>query len=482
MRKNFSVCAIMLLSAATFCGCSVVTTADVSSTVDMPSSFSEATPGVKTDIRRWWDQWQDPVLTGLMEKAFKQNMELRAARGRIAEADAYAAMAEADKKPGAEFGVNGKAGKFSMTSPADMMGDHIDGHPRAITGLLAASWEIDLFGKKQSDADMQAYRALSARDYEQAARVEISAKVADTYFKIQAVGQELDLLKEAIANLREMRRYVKARFEAGQTTAYDLDHIANEITKKEAMLSLLESRRANLIRVLAVLTGEVPQNSADVFGRRLLSAGDAPAPPAGIYPRDLLERRPDLLARSNEIKSLAAGVASATADLYPRLSISFLWSSGVIHISSDFNSVRTWSGIAGIDLSVPVFTGGRIRAGIDLADARLKTALAEYDQKLLQILSEVDSSYSLVKGYADRQRVLDKALAEAQKLHASAKRMFELDEYDYDRVIDSKLNEIAIKNDLLSAKLGYHESLVGLFRSLGGGWEESSDSGSGAEE
>lgn len=481
MGNYFSAGAVVLIAVAVLSGCSVVTTADISSSVDMPSSFTADTSGERTDIRKWWEEWHDPVLSDLIEMAFRQNYDLRAARSRIAEADACAAYAEADMGPKAEFGLKGMAGKMSMTSPVPLLGDRISGHPRALTGSLAASWEIDLFGKKQSDADMQTYRALGARDYEQAVRVEIAAKVADTYFKAVAAGQELDLLKEAIASLGEMRRYVKGRFDAGQTTSYDLDHVTNEITKKEASLKLLEARRGNLIRALAVLAGEVPQNFTDTFGRKLIRRGDEPKPPQGVYPGDILEQRPDLLAKSNEIKALSAGVASATADLYPRLSISFLWSSGVIHISNDFNSIRTWSGLADIDLSVPVFTNGRIRAGIDLADARLKTALAEYDQKLLQSLAEVDSSYALVKGYADRQQVLEKALGEAEKLCATTRKMFELDESDYDRVIDAKLNEIGIRNDLLAADLNYHESLVGLYRSLGGGWEGKPAGDSGEE-
>lgn len=480
MRKYIAAGFAVMIAVAVS-GCSVVTTADISSSVEMPSSFAADMQGERSDIRKWWEEWHDPQLSGLIEKAFARNYDLKAARSRIAEADACAAYADADLGPKAEFGLKGMAGKMSMTSPMPLMGDRISGNPRALTGSLAASWEIDLFGKKQSDADMQTYRALGARDYEQAVRVEIAAKVADTYFKAVAAGQELDLLKESIASLGEMRRYVKGRFDAGQATSYDLDHITNEITKKESSLKLVEAKRANLIRALAVLAGDVPQNFTDTLGRKLIRRSDEPKPPTGVYPGDILKQRPDLLAKSNEIKALAAGVASATADLYPRLSISFLWSSGVIHISNDFNSIRTWSGLADIDLSVPVFTNGRIRAGIDLADARLKTALAEYDQKLLQSLAEVDSSYALAKGYADRQRVLVKALGEAEKLCATTRKMFELDESDYDRVIDAKLNEIGIRNELLAADLKYHESIIGLYRSLGGGWEGKPAGDSGEE-
>lgn len=473
--------ALLFGALALISGCSVVTTSDISSSVNLPEAYSEGqsaaadsgtdNSGANTDIRSWWTRWEDPELNRLVASALEANPDLNIARSRIREADAMAAMADADLNPAAEFALGGNAGKMSATSPSPMFGKKIRGNPRSITGSLSASWEIDLFGKKKSESDMYAYRALSARDMANAARIAVAASVARTYFETVAAGEELELLRESIASLSEMKRYVKGRFDAGQATSYDLEHITNEITKKEAFLQLLEAKRKNYVRALAVLTGKTPQDFTDTFPRELKTADRAPAPPQGVYPADLLQNRPDLLAKSNEIKALAAQVASATADLYPRLSLSFIWDSGTIHISNDFANVKTWAGLAGLDFSVPIFTGGRIRANIDLADAKLKTALIEYDKKLLESLAEVDNSYSLARGYSDRETALLTALKEARHLCVTTKKMFELDASDYDRVIDARLNEISLKNELLAAKLDYHRSLTDLYRSLGGGWD-----------
>ncbi|MBQ8706618.1 MAG: TolC family protein [Succinivibrionaceae bacterium] len=471
------ISSVWLLAALTVAGCSVTTDADLSSRVDLPEVFENASgqnpADADSDTALWWRRWGDPELERVMRLALEGNLSLKTADLRIAEADAYAKMADADRGPSAALGAAGGFGRTSVSSPVSLpfLPDRISSSPRGAMGSVAASWEIDLFGRKQSDADVYAYRALGSRQQRQAAEIEIAGRVAGAYFQMCAASEKRKLLDDSLKELDNLRRYIRGRFEAGQARAADLKRVESEISHTASRASALAAAEKNLRMTIAALAGQIPEGFEVVCGEKLPDYEHAPAAPAGVYPSDLLQRRPDLAAKQSEIRSLAAAHASAVAELYPRLSLSFLWNTGALRISGDLEGVKGWGSALGADLVLPLYTGGRIRAGIDAADARLKAALADYDRRLLEALAEVERGYSNLKAGADRQRKLVQALADARALTSMLGKMFDLDAADYDRVVDAKLKEIGIRNEMLDAVLEYQQDLAGLFASLGGGWD-----------
>ena len=451
------------------------TTIEHRSAITLPAAYDHAAPARadNTDIRRWWQAWHDPVLNQLITEALTNNPDIAIARSRLKEAQATAHLADADR--GATIGLGVNAGHLDADLDNPLGGiplarsDKINTHKTVLATNLSAKWEADLFGQKQSDADAARYAALASAEQTHAAQLQISAAVADAYLQARALEARQQLADANIATLEKLAHYVDARYRAGHTTAYEKTEAQSHLTAARAARSTLEAERAAQIRKIAVLLGKTPQ------GYHLpASTADAlnhpPAAPSGQTPQGLIERRPDLRARAAEINARAAKVASAKADLYPRLTLNFL-GQGMLNIDSH-DTQKGLLDLLGASLQVPLFTNGRVQANIDAADARLKTALLQYDQTLLQALADVDNAYQASDALATQTRLLAQARIEAEKQATDAEKLYRYGNKTLADTLSARISANQNADNHLRSQLAHDQTLIALYKALGGGWTE----------
>ena len=444
------------------------------SNIQLPAAYDHAATATNnTDIRRWWQAWHDPVLDRLINEALANSPDLAIARSRLKEAQATTRLADADR--GATIGLGANAGHLDADLDNPLGGtplarsDKINTHKTVLATNLSAKWEADLFGQKQSDADAARYAALASAEQTHAAQLQISAAVADAYLQARAIEARQQLADANITTLDKLAHYVDARYRAGHTTAYEKTEAQSHLTAARAARSTLEAERAAQIRKIAVLLGKTPQ------GYHLpASTADAlnhpPAAPSGQTPQGLIERRPDLRARAAEINARAAKVASAKADLYPRLTLNFL-GQGMLNIDSH-DTQKGLLDLLGASLQVPLFTNGRIQANIDAADARLKTALLQYDQTLLQALADVDNAYQASDALATQTRLLAQARIEAEKQARDAEKLYRYDNKTLADTLSARISANQNADNHLRSQLAHDQTLIALYKALGGGWAE----------
>ena len=451
------------------------TTIEHRSAITLPAAYDHAAPARadNTDIRRWWQAWHDPVLNQLITEALTNNPDIAIARSRLKEAQATANLADADR--GATIGLGVNAGHLDADLDNPLGGtplarsDKINTHKTLLATNLSAKWEADLFGQKQSDADAARYAALASAEQTHAAQLQISAAVADAYLQARAIEARQQLADANIATLEKLAHYVDARYRAGHTTAYEKTEAQSHLTAARAARSTLEAERAAQIRKIAVLLGKTPQgyhlpaSTADALGH-------PPAAPSGQTPQGLIERRPDLRARAAEINARAAKVASAKADLYPRLTLNFL-GQGMLNIDSH-DTQKGLLDLLGASLQVPLFTNGRIQANIDAADARLKTALLQYDQTLLQALADVDNAYQASDALATQTRLLAQARDEAEKQATDAAKLYRYGNKTLADTLSARISANQAAENQLRSQLAQAQTLIALYKALGGGWAE----------
>ena len=451
------------------------TTIEHRSAITLPAAYDHAAPARadNTDIRRWWQAWHDPVLNQLITEALTNNPDIAIARSRLKEAQATVNLADADR--GATIGLGVNAGHLDADLDNPLGGtplarsDKINTHKTVLATNLSAKWEADLFGQKQSDADAARYAALASAEQTHAAQLQISAAVADAYLQARAIEARQQLADANIATLEKLAHYVDARYRAGHTTAYEKTEAQSHLTAARAARSTLEAERAAQERKIAVLLGKTPQ------GYHLpASTADAlnhpPAAPSGQTPQGLIERRPDLRARAAEINARAAQVASAKADLYPRLTLNFL-GQGMLNIDSH-DTQKGLLDLLGASLQVPLFTNGRVQANIDAADARLKTALLQYDQTLLQALADVDNAYQASDALATQTRLLAQARIEAEKQARDAEKLYRYDNKTLADTLSARISANQNADNHLRSQLAHDQTLIALYKALGGGWAE----------
>ncbi len=238
----------------------------------------------------------------------------------------------------------------------------------------------------------------------------------------------------------------------------------------------MDAQFAAYQRSLAVLTGQIPQGfrlpKKQLQQANLLS--QLPKPPNGEQPKNLLNKRPDLMAAAAKVQSKAAALASAKADFLPRFNLRFLWQTGRLELSSQLlPDLNGWSSLASFGIHLPVFTAGKIQANVDAKDAALKTALLEYEQAILQALAEVDNRYQLQYALSRQTDALANTVRQSQRRQTSAQKLFTYGDKTLDSVLEVKLKTLQYQQKLLQSRLANALNLIALYKSIGSGWGES---------
>jgi NodT family efflux transporter outer membrane factor (OMF) lipoprotein len=464
MNKQIKAWSFSLMAACTLAACQN-TTVPLDGRIDVPPQFSQAEAARgSVDIGHWWQSWHDPVLSALVEQGLQQSPDVQIAVSRLNEARATSRMARADLGP--QAGLSGSAGivRGNVDNPLN------DNTRASLLGGASASWEPDIFGGKRSDADAAAYAALGVQEQLYGAQMLVAGDIADHYFSARAAQKRLQTASRNIAVMQRMAQYVQGRFQAGQATRYEVNEVQSRLAAVRAQQSTIQSEYDAAARAIAVLTGQTPQSfrlpesSVNVLAQQ-------PAAPEGQTPQGMLERRPDIRAHAAQVNAYAAKLASAKADLLPRFTINFLGQGGRIEVDGD-SALKGWGSLLSVGIQMPIFTNGRIQANIAAADARLQTALLQYDQTVLRALGEVDNAYQAQAALERQNRLLADAQQQAARQAADAQKLFRHGNKTLDEALRAQLGEQEMADSLTRSQLARAQMTVNLYKALGGGWNE----------
>lgn len=458
-----------LLAILTLAACQS-TQINTASQIALPEQFTH-TSHSQASLAQWWQNWHDPVLNQLIEQSLHGSHDIHIAQSRLNEAQAQARLAKADLGANVALNTNTAYGRGGVDNPLNALpqvNDTVNVKGGSVSGGLMASWEPDFFGAKRSDADAAQAATLGAAEQLNGARLLTTATLAEHYLQARALQAQQNHAQATLQALRDMVRYTQGRFRAGHATQYDVNEAQAALSAMQAKVSTLPLQYDMHVRAIAVLLGEVPQNfrlpesPVDVLAK--------PADvPAGVLPSELLLRRPDLRGKAAAVQAHAAQLASAKADLYPRFAIHFLGQGLRIGLTGE-NALNAWGGLIGAEIKVPLFTNGRIQANIAAADARLQTALLEYDRTLLQALSDVDNAYQAAKTVEQQKNLLQQAHRQYGKMAQDANKLYRYGNQTLDKAIRAKLGELESAQNLTQAQLAHAQSVLAVYKALGGGW------------
>ncbi len=331
-----------------------------------------------------------------------------------------------------------------------------------------ATWELDVFGGirrsvEATDADLGAFEE-SRRDV----LVTLISEVALNYVQLRGTQRRLAIAQENIAAQRDTLDLTRDRHRTGFTNELDVTQAAAQLATTQSQVPLLESAIRQAVYQLSVLVGQPPAALVTELEQAAPIPTTPPAVPVGM-PSDLLRRRPDIRAAERQLAAATARVGEATADLFPKFSLTGSFGPQVSDIQHllDRRSLA-WS--IGPGISWPIFDGGRIRANIQVRDAQQEQALATCEKTVLTALQDVENA--LVAYTNERRRY--QALAEAV---ASNQRSVELSNDLYVRglgaflnVLDSQRALYASQDELVQSETTAVTNLISLYKALGGGW------------
>jgi len=443
--------------------------------IDSPAQWQHA-PNAQSaetaDLKTWWQGFNNPLLNELIDKALAANYDLKIATARVREANAMVTVAEAALYPSLDFSLSGGREKRIdriVGVPSGQGIKLITPTADAVSGGLAARWEIDLFGGRHLEAEAAAAQAEGSQEGLHAAQVGLLAQVATNYLELRGVQQRTGILQKNIELQRERLRTLQAFHKAGLANEADMARQQTLLQGTEATLPLLTNAEKNLIHRLGVLLGEPPES----LEYRLAVVGplpkQAPTMP-GLLPSDLLAQRPDLRLAQTEVSAAAASLGSAQADLYPKLVLSASGGLGALAVGG-FPSLAESVYALGSGLSAPIFNAGRIRAHIAAADARLSQVAASYEKTFLLALEDVENAFVAHRSARDRFGQLTEAEGSAEKAYRLVDAMYQRGAGDYLVVLDAQRSKLAVSDERTKAETEVSVAMVSLYRAFGGGWK-----------
>lgn len=414
----------------------------------------------------WWEVFGDPELNRIQALAMSDNLDLRAAFARVEQARIAARLTQSQFYPT----LNGQAGwaryRTSGNAPAPVPFPVPSMQQSQWSTPLDLSYEIDLWGKVRRDFESARSRAVGSEAARQAVLLALQADVAATYFALQIANQETELLRQTIALRTEALGVFGQRLTAGVGGEFEVQRARVEVATAEADLAAIERRHAGLLNHLAVLCGRPP--SALDF---TITPGMPRLPQIQPdVPSSVLERRPDVAEAERELAARCAQIGVAKASFFPvvRLTASGGFLSGELEDLFSWDS-RTWS--IGPGVSVPLFAGGRLRAGLDRTRAAYEEAVSLYRQRILVAFQEVEDNLSALS-HLSRESVARKNAADA----AREARTIAFDRYragsvNFLEVVDAE--NARLLNELAHLRVANEQQLasVRLIKALGGGWE-----------
>lgn len=423
-----------------------------------PSQASEA--AASFGDQKWWDTFQDDALRDLIRVAFEHNFDVRIAATRILQARAALGIARADQLPT----VSASASALNERFPQGV------GRPAVETSAIqltaAATWDLDFWGKFRRATESARADLLAA---EWAQRYVVSSLVSDVataYFQLREQDLELEISKQTLASRTDSLRLIRLLADRGATSMLDVRQAEQLVFGAGAAIPELERRIELQENFISILIGRNPDSVAR--GARLVDQPHPPDVPAGL-PSSLLERRPDVLQAEQQLVAANAQIGVAKAAWFPQISLTGAGgyqSSALTRLFS--GPTGLWS--FGASALQPVFEGGRIRNRVAAAEARTQEATLVYQRTVQEAFRDVSDalvSYRRGQEVRNQQEQLTAAAADATRL---SNMRYRAGGASYLEVLDSETRLFAARLSLAQAQLRELQSLVQVYRALGGGW------------
>jgi outer membrane protein, multidrug efflux system len=411
---------------------------------------------------KWWEVFQDKELQDLIRIALRQNYDVRIAATNIIEAQAQLRITRSAQFPT----VAGDAAATSLRSPKNKLQNAYQLNAEQLD--VSVSWELDFWGKFRSATESARAQLLATEWGRRSVVSTLIANVASGYFQLRELDLELEISRSALASRRESLRLVSTQQQHGRTSMLDVRQAEQLVYTASSQIPDLERRIQQQENFLSVLLGRYP--GAIPRGQTLTAQVRSPNIPAGV-PSTLLERRPDVVQAEQQLVALNAQIGVVRSAYFPVISLTGTGGTQSAALGGLFTGPSgLWNVAAG--LTQPIFTAGRIKAGVKLAEAQQQQAALLYQQTVEESFREVSDAligYQKSQEFREQLQLLADSADDASRLSALR---YKGGATSYLEVLTSETNSLSAEISLAQARSEELLALVQLYRSLGGGWQE----------
>ena len=419
---------------------------------------------------KWWEQFGDPVLNELIQTALRENRDIRIAAARVDQFLGALTSTQSQSLPQLGYGADVSRTRASRVSQPPLP-PGADPYFALYQGALAASWQIDLFGRVRRLSEAAQAQVYASEQAQRGVVLTVVTGVATSYITLRALDRQLEIAQATAANFGESARIFDLRYKAGIVSQSEVSQIESQYQQALAAIPAIGQQIAATENLISILLGS---NPGPIPRGRSIDQLVAPLIPADL-PSALLERRPDILQAEQNLVAANANIGAAKAQYYPSISLTGALGSA----STAFGNFLTgpaslWQLAAG--LTGPIFTAGAIEGQVRTAEGQTEAALNFYQQAILGAFRETNDALVGSRNKLEESEYQAKRVVALREFARLSRLRFDSGLAGYVEVLVAENELFAAELAAVSVQADRYRQLIGVYQAMGGGWVDIADS------
>jgi outer membrane protein, multidrug efflux system len=434
----------------------------------VPAEYTSGQAGQLTQeqqlaLQQWWTLFNDSKLNQLVDTALAKNNNLQSAVARIEEADAFARESGASLLPTVTGTGSGIRNRVTESGIFPVFGDN----PRKTYKIgLNGSYELDFWGKLRRGNEAARAQLLATRYAKEAVTWSLSSLVTNNYLLIRSLDGQLLVNQQNLKTAQDSLDLAKRRVEGGVSTILDAHQAELVVTTLQTQALELKRQRALSEHQLGLLITDL---GLKIPAGDLMAMPQPLTPPTGL-PSALMEARPDVRQAEQAMIAANANIGVARAAFYPSIALTTTYGGESIALNNLLKSpARVWS--LGLDINLPIFNGGRLKAREDQATAQQKQTLASYQNTLQTAFTEVSDALVNTSQYREQEALAQSKEKTTANILTVAQNRYQAGYTSYLEVLDAQRNHNEATQAMVQSRQNTLIATVDLFKALGGGWK-----------
>jgi len=401
---------------------------------------------------KWWQNFHDPVLDGLIDRALTSNNDLAAATIKVRRARLQSGLTDTNLTPSVTVGGTSSLSRDLKT------GTHSQTHNVS----AALSYELDLWGKLASARDADSFEAQATEFDRLSTALSLIGTTATDYWQIGYLNQLIAISEASIDYAQKTVALVEVKYRAGAVSALDLVQARQTLATQRAAAALLVLQRTQARNALAILFDQAPQNA--VAEPKLLPEAVLPEVEAGL-PASLLGRRPDLRAAELRLRELLANVDTTRTSFYPTFTLT-----GSLGGSSTslLNVLQDPIAVLGAGLTLPFVQWNTMKLSVQISETHYQEAVVNFRQTLYTSLGEVENALSARELYEAESVQLEQALQLAKSAESLLEARYRAGLTNIQFWLDAQESRRSAEKALVENRLNRYKTMMKLYQALGG--------------
>ena len=433
------------------------------------SPLPEAGPEAMADLTRWWQQFDDPLLSQLIDSAQALSPTVASAGLRIEQARQASVAAGATLQPGLGAQASASRGRPDLVTPVASLQ----------SASLQASWELDVFGANRAGQQAAQARLDGAQAGWHDARVIVAAEVAQAYLSLRTCEAMLVPVEADARSRQDTAQLITTSAQVGLNTHANAALARASASQGQMQLVTQRSQCQLAQQSLLALTGWTPQRLREAIGPRTARLPKTSGLKVAVVPAQVLAQRPDVFSAERAVLAAEAEAVQSKALRYPRIGLQGSVGRSRMEMGGSAQSGPVWS-VGPVSITFPILDGGLREANVRLAQAQVEEARVRYAATLRRAVQEVEEALIQLQSAGELQAHAQAAVTGYNQSFQAMQARFRVGSASLLELEDTRRSLFQAQSSWIRLQQSQVAAWIALYRALGGGWDAAGSAASTA--